>query len=176
MWCPNGFPLLISSSMSRSLSSMNPCAGSTRQHHLTSRQQLRKKNRPPLQDRLASKRGDMAEETQADQPIAARIAWVRDDRAHGASALAREAAAILRDCALAGLTSDTDADAALHGLHQAARDLASSRPSMIALANTVGRIWAAAQETRERLQTQPPSSTARAALEAARKTADALLS
>lgn len=118
----------------------------------------------------------MAEETQADQPIAARIAWVRDDRAHGASALAREAAAILRDCALAGLTSDTDADAELHGLHQAARDLASSRPSMIALANTVGRIWAAAQETRERLQTQPPSSTARAALEAAQKRADALLS
>src|SRR5579871_1984344 len=118
----------------------------------------------------------MAEETQADQPIAERIAWVRDDRAHGASALSREAAAILRDCALAGLMPDADAEAALQNLHQVARDLAASRPSMVALANTVGRIWATAQETRDRLQTQPSPSAARAALMAARQTAEALLS
>ena len=118
----------------------------------------------------------MVEETRAGQPIAARIAWVRNDRAHGASALAREASAILRDCVLAGLTPDTDAGAALQDLHQAARELAASRPSMVALANTVGRIWVAAQETSERLQTQPSASAARAALEAARQTAEALLS
>ena len=118
----------------------------------------------------------MAEKPREDQPIAARVAWVSDDRAHGASALAREAAAILRACALAGLKPDADAKAALQELHQVARELASSRPSMVALANTVGRIWAAAQETRDRLQSPPPPSAARAALEAALQTADALLS
>jgi translation initiation factor 2B subunit (eIF-2B alpha/beta/delta family) len=86
----------------------------------------------------------MAEAMTAGQPTAARIAWVRDDRAHGASALAREAAAILRDCALQGLEPGADARAALRQVHQAARALAASRPSMVAVANTVGRIWAEA--------------------------------
>ena len=118
----------------------------------------------------------MAEARRADQPIAARIAWVRDDRAHGASALAREAADILRASALAGLTPDADSLAALEDLHRAARELAASRPSMVALANTVGRIWAAAQETLDSLKTQHSASAARAALEAALQTAQALLS
>ena len=118
----------------------------------------------------------MAEEESADQSTAARIAWVRDDRAHGASALAREAADILRACALAGLTPDADARAALQELHRTARELASSRPSMVALANTVGRIWAAAQETIESLNSEQPSSAARSALEATRQTAETLLS
>lgn len=118
----------------------------------------------------------MAEGTRAEQPIAARIAWLRADRAHGASALAREAADILRTSALAGLPPDADARAALQELHRAARELAASRPSMVALANTVGRICAAAQETRDSLQTQPAASAARAALEAARQSAEALLS
>ncbi len=88
----------------------------------------------------------MAEEMTAGQPIAARIAWVRDDRAHGASALAREAAAIMRACALQGLRPEADSLAALQRLRQAARDLAASRPSMVAVANTVGRIWAKAAD------------------------------
>lgn len=118
----------------------------------------------------------MAEETRADQPIAARIVWVRDDRAHGASALAREAADILRARALAGLTPDADARAALQELHRTARELAASRPSMVALANTVGRIWTAAQETIESLNSEQLSSAARSALEATRQTAETLLS
>src|SRR5690348_3996918 len=109
----------------------------------------------------------MAEEASGDQSTAARIAWVRDDRSHGASALAREAADILHASTLAGLMPDADAKAALQDLHRTARELAASRPSMVALANTVGRIWAAAQETANHQKTRPPSSAARAALEAA---------
>lgn len=118
----------------------------------------------------------MAEEASGDRSAAARIAWVRDDRAHGASALAREAADILRACALVGLMPDADARAALQDLHRAARELAASRPSMVALANTVGRIWAAAQETANHQKTRPPSSAARVALEAARQAAEEMLS
>ena len=118
----------------------------------------------------------MAEEASADQSTAARIAWVRDDRAHGASALAREAADILHASALAGLMPDADARASLQELHRAARELASSRPSMVALANTVGRIWAAAQETINSLNAEQPSSAAPSALEATRQTAETLLS
>jgi ribose 1,5-bisphosphate isomerase len=121
----------------------------------------------------------MGEQAPGGQSIAARIAWVRDDRSHGASALAREAAEVLRACALAGLQPGADAREALLELHQAARELAASRPSMVALANTVARIWAAAQEAagrRTTLHTQPrPQSDARSALEAARQSAETIL-
>jgi translation initiation factor 2B subunit (eIF-2B alpha/beta/delta family) len=117
----------------------------------------------------------MAEEMTAGQPIAARIAWVRDDRAHGASALAREAAAILRACALQGLEPEADALVALRQVQQAARNLAASRPSMVAVANTVGRIWAAAAETPGLRGANPSAAAARLALERARRAADEVL-
>ncbi len=114
----------------------------------------------------------MAEELTAGQPIAARIAWVRDDRAHGASALAREAAAILRACARQGLEPEADALAALQRLRQAARDLAASRPSMVAVANTVGRVWAAAAGVPGLREAAPSSDAALSALEAACRAAE----
>jgi len=106
----------------------------------------------------------MAEELTAGLPLAARIAWVRDDRAHGASALAREAAEILRDCARHGLEPGVGIWVAFQQAHQAARDLAASRPSMVAVANTVGRIWAAAAETRGLRRANPSIVVARKAL------------
>ncbi|HEY7350054.1 MAG TPA: hypothetical protein VH599_17175 [Ktedonobacterales bacterium] len=118
----------------------------------------------------------MAEEKASEQPIAARIAWVRDDRAHGASALAREAADILRVCALQGLEPQADALAALQRLRQAARDLAASRPSMVAVANTVGRIWAEAAETPGLRGSNPSTALERLALERASRAAEEAIS
>ena len=69
----------------------------------------------------------MAEET-AGLPTAARIAWVRDDRAHGASALAREAAAILRASARQGLQPGAGIRAAFQQTHQAARESGGQPP------------------------------------------------
>jgi ribose 1,5-bisphosphate isomerase len=106
----------------------------------------------------------MAEELTAGQPTAARIAWVRDDRAHGASALAREAAAILRDLARQGLEPGADIRGTFQQAHQAARNLAASRPSMVAVANTVGRIWAEAAETRGLRKAHPSIVVVRKAL------------
>jgi translation initiation factor 2B subunit (eIF-2B alpha/beta/delta family) len=97
---------------------------------------------------------------------AARIAWIRQDRAHGASFLAREAADLLHTLALAGLASDASMSDGLAALHHAAQTLAAGRPSMVALANTAARIWAAAA--------QHPSSPHQA-LAAAEQTASALL-
>jgi translation initiation factor 2B subunit (eIF-2B alpha/beta/delta family) len=111
----------------------------------------------------------------ADQEVAARIAWVRDDRTHGASALAREAADILRICALSGLKPGANARTALQELHQAARELAASRPSMVAIANTVGCIWAAAYEAAALQAAEPPAAALRVALQAAQRAADELL-
>ncbi|HEU5367623.1 MAG TPA: hypothetical protein VFU69_04130 [Ktedonobacterales bacterium] len=117
----------------------------------------------------------MAEEMTAGRPTAARIAWVRDDRAHGASALAREAAAILRACARQGLESGADALAALRQVQAAVRELAASRPSMVAVANTVGRVWAEAAETPGMRGGNPSAAVARQALEQAwRAAAEAL--
>ncbi len=117
----------------------------------------------------------MEEQAPSGQSIAARIAWVRNDRSHGASALAREAADILRGGALAGLKPEADARAALQELHHVARELAASRPSMVALANTVARIWAAAQEAAGARNAPDTPSHARLALEAARQSAEAIL-
>lgn len=117
----------------------------------------------------------MAEELTAGQPTAARIAWVRDDRAHGASALAREAAAIVRACALQGLRQEADALAALQQVRRAVRDLAASRPSMVALANTVGRIWAEAAATPGLRGARPSEAVVRQALERARGAAEEAL-
>ncbi len=116
----------------------------------------------------------MAEQPQTEKPIAERIAWVRADRAHGASALAREAADILRTCAQAGLAPQADASAALRQVHQAARELAASRPSMVALANTVGRIWAVAQEQANQPQPTSGQPAIQQALDATRLAAEEL--
>jgi ribose 1,5-bisphosphate isomerase len=117
----------------------------------------------------------MTEET-AGQPIAARIAWVRDDRAHGASALAREAAAIVRDCARHGLEPGVDVWAVLRQTHEAARDLAASRPSMVAVANTVERIWAEAAEMPGLRGASLSTAVARQALERVLRAAEEALS
>lgn len=73
---------------------------------------------------------------------------LRADHEHGASWLAREAAAALAQAAAIaadGLPCPSDAHAAaLQPLRQAARDLAHARPSMAAIATTVARICAAA--------------------------------
>src|SRR5579863_5900719 len=117
----------------------------------------------------------MAEELTAGQPIAARVAWVRDDRAHGASALAREAAAIVRDCARHGLQPGVDIRGAFQQTQQVARELAASRPSMVAVANTVGRIWAEASQTRGLHSAHPSIIVVRHALIRAMDAAEAAL-
>jgi len=63
---------------------------------------------------------------------------VRDDRAHCAMELARQAELALAE---ASSTADDDAGARLQRIHQAARDFAAARPSMAAIANTAARIW-----------------------------------
>ncbi len=96
---------------------------------------------------------------------AARIAWIREDRAHGASFLAREAADILLGCAEAGLQPGAQAAAALESLHGAARELAAARPSMVALANTAGSIWSAAAQALVPRQRPRSEGAAQLALE-----------
>ncbi len=114
----------------------------------------------------------MGGESGSDQDLAARIAWVRDDRAHGASALAREAADIVRVCALKGLEPPSDARAALQRVQQVAQQLAASRPSMVALANTVGRIWAEAYSPAGQGMLAPSTEVSRSVLERARRVAE----
>jgi ribose 1,5-bisphosphate isomerase len=107
-----------------------------------------------------------------DAPLAARIAWIREDRAHGASSLAREAADILRTCAEAGLKPGVEAAATLEQTRAAARELAAARPSMVALANTAGRIWAAAAQVLRQGSRQRTETAARLALEALQQAAE----
>jgi ribose 1,5-bisphosphate isomerase len=77
---------------------------------------------------------------QADLAEAARR--VRDDREHGASWLARQAADALAAYASAQPDS-ADPESLLRHLHAAAQAFAAARPSMAALANTAARIWSA---------------------------------
>lgn len=82
---------------------------------------------------------DDADELMED--VRGELQRIRDDREHGASWLAREAARLL-----ARLTADVSAAEAMRRValvHEAARELAEARPSMAALANTVARIWQA---------------------------------
>ena len=76
-----------------------------------------------------------------DDALAQAIQRVRDDREHGASELARQAAQALAD---ASATASGGAEEWLRRIHQAARDFAVARPSMAAIANTAARIWQAA--------------------------------
>lgn len=76
----------------------------------------------------------------ADMSADAAVERIRADREHGASWLAREAARLLGEAALAA----GEADARLEATHALARQLAQARPSMAAIANTVAHVWWAA--------------------------------
>jgi len=73
--------------------------------------------------------------------VRAGIERLRSDREHGASWLAREAARLL--AMLTSEVPETEARERLALVHATARELAETRPSMAALANTVARIWQA---------------------------------
>ena len=104
------------------------------------------------------------------EPLRAAIARIRDDRDHGASWLAREAAAAVAEASAPG-TLDNDGER-LERLRQAARAMATTRPSMAALANTVARIWSA---TRSAAGPGGETSTASARLRALHDAAKAQL-
>ena len=104
------------------------------------------------------------------EPLRAAIERIRDDRDHGASWLAHEAAAALAEASVPGAL-DND-DERLERLRQAARALATTRPSMAALSNTVARIWFA---TRSAGGTGGEASTASARLRALHDAAEAQL-
>ena len=101
--------------------------------------------------------------------LAAALARVRADREHGASWLAREAALALAAAAASalqhGAAPDADLVQAAARLRAGARDLATARPSMAALATTVAHICAAGW---------PPHAAARVAPEDPAATREAL--
>src|SRR5262245_48339150 len=71
----------------------------------------------------------------------AAVRQVREDREHGASWLAREAAHALLQAAT--FTEAADPQKRMGTLHIAACAFAAARPSMAAIANAVAAIWAA---------------------------------
>ena len=107
-----------------------------------------------------------------DQPesLRAAIARIRDDRNHGASWLAREAAVALAEASVPGTLGNDEER--LERLRQAARALATTRPSMAALTNTVARIWSATPSTEG---TDGETSAASARLRALHDAAEAQL-
>jgi ribose 1,5-bisphosphate isomerase len=74
--------------------------------------------------------------------LAEAVRRIRDDREHGASWLARQAAEALAHAASAQ-PDGADPESLLRHLHAAAQAFAAARPSMAALANTAARIWSA---------------------------------
>lgn len=86
----------------------------------------------------------MANDTSSEL-LAHTVALVREDREHGASWLARQAAQALADAS----QLDTATPKRLETLHAAARDFALARPSMAAVANTAARIWQAGMSSGE---------------------------
>src|SRR5215470_19445350 len=95
---------------------------------------------------------------------------IREDREHGASWLAREAA-----CALLQAASRKAADAGerVRTLHSAARAFAAARPSMAALANAAAAIWGAG--TPHPTEASEAPSDARACIERMRVEARRIL-
>lgn len=93
--------------------------------------------------------------------LAQAIQRVREDRTHGASWLAREAARALGEASREGVGEN--ADAQLRHLRAAAHAFAEARPSMAAIANTAARVWAAAGA----IPAAPPDARLRAAHAAA---------
>lgn len=74
--------------------------------------------------------------------LAAAIAEVTSDREHGASWLARRAAQALADASESTPNATpADTEAQLLQLQLAAQRFAAARPSMVAIANTVARVW-----------------------------------
>ena len=104
------------------------------------------------------------------EPLRAATARIRDDRDHGASWLAREAAAALAEASAPGTLGNDEER--LERLRQAARALATTRPSMAALSNTAARIWSA---TRSTGGTDGETSAASARLRALHDAAEAQL-
>ncbi len=88
--------------------------------------------------------------------LATALETLRADREHGASWLARLVARSLRDAAT---TTDTPSNATraqlLDLLHTAARDFATARPSMAAVANAAASVWAAAATATDRRSALP---------------------
>jgi ribose 1,5-bisphosphate isomerase len=104
------------------------------------------------------------------EPMRAAIERIRDDRDHGASWLAREAASALAEASVpSALGNDEER---LERLRLAARTLATTRPSMAALSNTVAHIWSA---TRTAGGAGGETSTASARLRALHDAAEAQL-
>ena len=77
--------------------------------------------------------------------IAAAIQAIRDDRAHGASWLARAAAHTLQQAGEGRHELPDDEWVAM--MRATAQTLAATRPSMAAVANTAARIWSAGRDT-----------------------------
>jgi ribose 1,5-bisphosphate isomerase len=75
------------------------------------------------------------------ESINQRIADVREDREHGSRWLVRNAIMIIRDLATFDLASQ---DEHMRQLYTAARELASARPAMAALASAMGQLLAMA--------------------------------
>ncbi len=75
------------------------------------------------------------------ESINQRIADVREDREHGSRWLVRNAIMIIRDLATFDLASP---DEQMRQLYAAARELASARPAMAALASAMGQLLAVA--------------------------------
>jgi translation initiation factor 2B subunit (eIF-2B alpha/beta/delta family) len=97
------------------------------------------------------------------------LAQVRDDRAHGASWLARLVARALYEAAeVRGSDAQAGCERRLALLHDAARRFAEVRPSMAAVANAAAQVWYAA------VSGEPPV-TARDALVRLRREAQRIL-
>jgi translation initiation factor 2B subunit (eIF-2B alpha/beta/delta family) len=96
--------------------------------------------------------GDMPD-LELPEPLARAVTLVRDDREHGASWLARQAAQALADAAAA--EHGASAQERILAISAAARAFARARPSMAAVANTAAGVWqagvTAAQEPDARL-------------------------
>jgi translation initiation factor 2B subunit (eIF-2B alpha/beta/delta family) len=98
------------------------------------------------------------------------LAQVRDDRAHGASWLARLVARALYDGAEARAgETEADCERRLALLHDAAQRFAGARPSMAAVANAAAQVWYAA------VGSEAPPATARDVLERLRREARRIL-
>ncbi|HEX8997694.1 MAG TPA: hypothetical protein VF812_16825 [Ktedonobacterales bacterium] len=91
----------------------------------------------------------------------AAVERIRSDHQHGASWLARAAARTLAQAVDADNAGESDA-ARLQRVHTLARDMALTRPSMAAIANTLASIWQAAENSEPTRQLQALSEAARA--------------
>jgi translation initiation factor 2B subunit (eIF-2B alpha/beta/delta family) len=78
--------------------------------------------------------------------IARKLAELRADHEHGASAIAQGAARLLARICAAGTAGELPPDAARDLLRATCREVAAARPSMAPLAHVASRVWRATQE------------------------------